>query len=95
MPKTTYHNTAVESGFYKCGCGYEREIKCTQNGNNGLETIRRLHRKVCAIASMSTNPDATKHALVYELPRQKKPFKEHEIRKAQKEAGEDATRVGQ
>ena len=66
-----------EQAIYVCGCGYEKGVKGGENSRTGLALVRRLHAKVCAVASNSTQ----KGRQVVEAPRYSKTFVDSQMRK--------------
>nr|WPF46606.1 MAG: hypothetical protein [Lake Baikal virophage 6] len=65
-----------EQAFYVCGCGYEKSVMGGEKSRTGLELVRRLHSKVCEIASKST----MKGKQMFECPTINKPFADKQMR---------------
>jgi hypothetical protein len=66
-----------DQATYVCGCGYEKSVKGGENSRTGLALVRRLHSKVCEIASNST----MKGRVMIEAPRYSKTFVDSQMRK--------------
>jgi hypothetical protein len=69
--------TIHDQGFYICECGYEKQIKGGENARNGLELVKRLHRKSCAVACRGHGPGTN-----YYEQKSRTHFKDSEERKA-------------